>query len=362
MEERATVPSTIQQLADLVQGRITGDAQAAIHGARTLQEAGPDDVSFVESDRHLKYLPGCRARALVVPANLPVRPEEFGPRSGSPPVFILVSDALAAFCTIAQHLHGQPEEPPSGIDPRAAIHPQAQIGPDPSIHPFAVVGAGSVLGARCRIHSGVVIGKNCRIGDNVTLYPHVVLYDGVIVGNRVTIHASTVIGADGFGYRLQDGRHVKVPQLGHVEIGDDVEIGASATIDRGTFQATRIGAGTKIDNLVMIAHNCQIGRHNLFVSQVGVAGSSITGDYVVLAGQVGVADHVHIHDRAVVGARSGLFRDVPAGERMLGVPARSEREEKRILLSREKLPELCRDVRNIKRHLGLGEGNKEEAA
>jgi UDP-3-O-[3-hydroxymyristoyl] glucosamine N-acyltransferase len=355
------VRSTIQQLADLVQGQIDGDPQVTISAARTLQEAGPDDVSFVENDRHLKYLKDCHARALVVTKALAGRRSDLAIPGGDP-VLIIVQDALAAFCTIAQHLHHQAAEPPSGIDHRAAIHPSVQIGPGASIHPFAVVGAGTLVGARCTIHSGVVIGKNCRLGDDVTLYPHVTLYDGTLLGHRVILHANAVIGADGFGYRFQDGKHVKVPQLGHVEVGDDVEIGAGSTIDRGTFQATRIGNGTKIDNLVMIAHNCQIGRHNLFVSQVGVAGSSITGDYVVLAGQVGVADHVHIHDRAVVGARSGLFRDVPAGERMLGVPARPEREEKRILLSREKLPELCRDVRAIKRHLGMDDCGKEEAA
>ena len=145
---------------------------------------------------------------------------------------------------------------------------------------------------------GAVVGRNCRLGDDVTLHPHAVLYDDTVLGNRVIVHANAVIGADGFGYRMQDGRHVKMPQFGCVEIGDDVEIGAGTTIDRGTFQATRIGAGTKIDNLVQIGHNCQIGRHNLFVSQVGIAGSCSTGDYVVLAGQVGVADHVHIGDRA----------------------------------------------------------------
>src|SRR5581483_11593935 len=144
-------------------------------------------------------------------------------------------------------------------------------------------------------------------------------------------HSNTVIGADGFGYRMQGGRHLKVPQLGHVEIGSDVEIGACTTIDRGTFQATRIGAGSKIDNLVQVAHNCQVGRHNLLVSQVGIAGSSSTGDYVVIAGQVGIVDHVHIGDRAVIGAKAGVTKDIAPGERMLGAPATPEREQKRIM-------------------------------
>src|SRR5204863_701111 len=144
------------------------------------------------------------------------------------------------------------------------------------------------------------------------------------------VHANAVIGADGFGYRTQAGKHVKVPQLGRVEIADDVEIGACSTIDRGTFGPTRIGTGTKIDNLVMVAHNCRIGRHNLFVSQVGIAGSTTTGDYVVMAGQVGVADHLHIGDQAILGAKAGVHKDVPAGARMLGAPATPDREQMRI--------------------------------
>ncbi|HKB41347.1 MAG TPA: UDP-3-O-(3-hydroxymyristoyl)glucosamine N-acyltransferase, partial [Gemmataceae bacterium] len=152
---------------------------------------------------------------------------------------------------------------------------------------------------------------------------------------------------------LQEGRHVKVPQLGHVEVGDDVEIGACSAIDRGTFQATRVGDGTKIDNLVQIAHNCRLGKHNLIVSQVGIAGSTSTGDYVVMAGQVGVTDHVHIGDRALIGAKAGVTKDVQPGERLLGAPATPEREQKRILMSLEKLPEIRRDVRRIKQHLGL---------
>jgi UDP-3-O-[3-hydroxymyristoyl] glucosamine N-acyltransferase len=222
-----------------------------------------------------------------------------------------------------------------------------------SILPFASVGEGSSIGPRCRIHSGAVIGRFCQLGEEVVLHPNVVLYDGTVLGNRVVIHANAVIGADGFGYRFQNGCHVKVPQLGHVEIGDDVEVGACTTIDRGTFQATRVGRGTKIDNLVQVGHNCRIGNHNLFVSQMGIAGSSTTGDYVVVAGQVGIVDHVHIGDRVLIGAKAGVTRDVSAGERLLGAPATPEREQKRILISLEKLPEMRRDLRRIKQHLGM---------
>jgi UDP-3-O-[3-hydroxymyristoyl] glucosamine N-acyltransferase len=346
------VQATVTHLAELVQGRVHGD-ERVIHAARPMNEAGPDDITFIESDRNARHLKNCRARTAIVPAALAARHGELVGAEGTPLTLIEVSDPLTAFITLVHHLHGQPERPPAGIDPRAAIHPTAQIGADATLHPFASVGEGSILGARCRLHSGAVVGRDCRLGDDVVLHPHVVLYDGTRLGNRVIVHANAVLGADGFGYRFQDGRHVKTPQFGSVEVGDDVEIGAGTTIDRGTFQATRIGAGTKIDNLVQIGHNCQIGKHNLFVSQVGVAGSCSTGDYVVLAGQVGIADHVHIGDQAVIGARSGVPRDVPAGERMLGAPARPESEEKRILLSLGRLPELCRDVRQIKQQLGL---------
>jgi UDP-3-O-[3-hydroxymyristoyl] glucosamine N-acyltransferase len=266
---------------------------------------------------------------------------------------IQVADPLNAFVVIVQHLHGRPEPPPHGIDPLANLHPNARLDADVSIYPFASVGEGTVLGARCRIHSGVSIGRFCRLGEDVVLYPNVVLYDGTVLGDRVTVHANAVLGADGFGYRQENGRHRKVPQLGHVEIGDDCEIGACTTIDRGTFQATRVGPGTKIDNLVQIGHNCQIGRHNLLVSQMGIAGSSTTGDYVVVAGQAGIVDHVHLGDRAVIGAQAGVTKDVPAGQCMLGSPATPVREQKRILMSLEKLPDIRKDVRSLKQKLGI---------
>jgi len=342
------VSATLRQLADLVQGVLSGDPDLPIAHARTLTEAQPGDITFLENDKHIQELAKCQASAAVVPASVWI--------SGRP--IIQVQDPLAAFIAIVRHLHARPDEPVHGIDPRAAIHVTASIGAGSNIHPFVTIGARSVLGARCRIYPGCCIGRYCRLGDDVTLYPNAVLYDGTILGDRVTIHANAVLGADGFGYRLHNGKHVKVPQLGHVEIGDDVEVGACTTIDRGTFQATRVGEGTKIDNLVQIGHNCQIGRHNLFVSQMGIAGSSTTGDHVVVAGQVGIADHVHIGDRAVLGAKAGVPQDVPAGECVLGAPARPARDQKRILLTLDKLPEMRRDLQRIKQHLGFDDEHR----
>lgn len=340
---RPGVSVTVRQLAELVHGEIIGDGAVIITAARSLGEAEPGDITFVENENHRDELHRSRASAVVAPAGIPSNGQ----------VVIQVADPLMAFVTIVRHLQGRVVPPPHGIDPHASVHPTASIGPESSIHPFAVIGENSVVGARCRIHSGVVIGRDCRLGDDVILYPNVVLYDGTMVGQRVIVHGNAVLGADGFGYRLHEGRHVKVPQLGHVELGDDVEIGACTTIDRGTFQATRIGAGTKIDNLVQIGHNCRIGQHNLLVSQMGMAGSSGTGNYVVIAGQVGIVGHIHIGDGATVGGQAGVTKDVPAGQRMLGSPATPERDQKRILMTLERLPQIRKDLTQIKRHLGM---------
>ncbi len=345
---------TVRELAELVHGQLLGDGGLLITAARPLNEAQPGDITFVEDEKHAALLDDCRASAAVVPASF----------SEDRLTLIQVADPLSAFVTIVRQLHGRPEPPPHGIDARAYVHPTASIGAQASIFPFASVGEGSVVGVRCRLHCGAVIGRHCRLGDDVTLYPNAVLYDGTVLGHRVMVHANAVLGADGFGYRFQDGRHVKVPQLGQVEIGDDVEIGACTTIDRGTFQATRVAEGTKIDNLVQIAHNCQIGKHNLFVSQMGIAGSSSTGDYVVIAGQAGIVDHVHIGARAIIGAKAGVTKDVPAGQRMLGAPATPEREQKRALMTLERLPEIRRDIQRIKQQLGImaeGQGTRKQA-
>ncbi len=304
--------TTLRQLAELVQGELCGDGDLVIHAARPLGEAEPGSITFVEDEKHALLLNNCRASAVVARNGLST-----GGLSG-----LRVADPVAAFVAIMRHLHGRGEPPTHGIDARAFVHPSARIGEGCSIYPFACIGEESTVGARCRIYSGVVVGRFCRLGNDVILYPNSVLYDQTILGDRTIIHANAVLGADGFGYRFYEGRHVKVPQLGNVEIGADVEVGACTTIDRGTFQATRIGDGTKMDNLVMVAHNCQIGRHNLFVSQVGIAGSSSTGDYVVVAGQAGIVDHVRIGDRAIIGAQAGVTKEVAAARRCSVLPLR----------------------------------------
>lgn len=332
---------TVRELAAWVDGDVAGNGDQPIEHARPLADAEPGDITFVDDDRYLDAWHHSRASAAVVRPSVPV--------NGRP--LIYVSDPLMAFASILKRLRGGVAEREASIHATAIVHPSAVIGEQSTIGAFASIGEGTVIGAGAVLHAGVVLGRNCKIGRNVTLYPHVVVYDDSVLGDRVVVHANSVIGADGFGYRPHNGEHVKVPQLGYVIIGDDVEIGACSTIDRGTFGATRIGDGTKIDNLVQIGHNCQIGKHNLLVSQVGIAGSCTTGDYVVMAGQVGVADHLKIGDHAQLGAQCGVVRDVPADSRMWGTPARPDKDALRSLVCLEKLPDLCKDVKRITRRV-----------
>ena len=334
---------TVRQLAEWVRGELLGDGDQVISNARPLADAQSGDITFVEHEKNLSAWQASRASAAIVPLSIPV--------NGRP--LIRVSDPLMAFVEIVQRLRGRITRAEPTVSSAAHVHPSARLGVGVSVGPLAVIGEGTEIGDNSIVHTGAVVGRFCKLGKNVTLHPHVVIYDDCILGHRVTVHANAVIGADGFGYRIQDGRHVKVPQLGWVELEDDVEVGACSTIDRGTFGPTRIGSGTKIDNLVMIGHNCQIGRHNILCSQVGIAGSSTTGDYVVMAGQVGVADHITIGDRVTIGAKSGVAGNVPSKSQVLGYPATPHKEQVRMLMTLEKLPEIRKDVQRIKKHLGL---------
>ena len=281
-------------------------------------------------------------RSIIVP--LAVRDELLAADNRT---FVLVPEAEPAFLTIAGLLRPPRQRPNIGISAHAVVHDSARIGANTNIHPHAVIGADVTIGHSCDIHAGVVVGDGCSIGDNVVLHPGTVLYSDVQIGNHVIIHAGCVIGADGFGYRFVNGGHQRLPHLGIVRICDDVEIGACTTIDRAKVGETVIGTGTRIDNLVMIAHNCELGKHNVFASQVGLAGSCTTGDYVRLGGQVGIKDHVRLNSGCMVGAKGGVHKDIPEGEIWIGYPATPEAEQKRLVFSLKRVPEMRDQVRTM---------------
>jgi UDP-3-O-[3-hydroxymyristoyl] glucosamine N-acyltransferase len=258
-----------------------------------------------------------------------------------------VGDVHAAFAAVVTLLRPPRPRVRVGVSPQAAVDPSARIAAGVDIHPFATVGADVEIAAGATIHSGARIMAGCRIGADTEIFSNAVLYENTLVGERCIVHASAVLGGYGFGYKVGSGGYAISAQLGNVELGNDVEVGACTTIDRGTYGPTVIGDGTKLDNLVMIAHNCRLGRHNMICSQVGVAGSTTTGDWVVMAGQCGVRDHVHIGDRAVLGARSGVSNDVEPGKTVLGEPAIELRDRKLQLATISKLPEMRKDLKQL---------------
>lgn len=339
--------ATVEQLATLIRGRLVGDGSVAIAAARPVSEAGPGDITFIEDPKYARQLKSSRAAAAIVGPHFRV------PGDGDALPTIQVEDPLAAFVAVHEHLHGAKRPRWSGVHERAFVAPTATLGPDVAVHPFAYVGEGAEIGAGSTIHPGAYVGPDCKLGVGVTVHPNAVLYEGVQLGDRVEVHAGTVIGGDGFGYRLQNGRHVKIPQAGTVQVASDVEIGANCTIDRGTFEATVIGEGTKIDNLVMIGHNNQIGRHNILCGQAGIAGSCETGDYVIMGGQVGIKDHVQIGDRVAVGAQAGVHRSIPAGQNVLGSPAIPIKEQRLIFAMIARLPEMHRQIRELSAQVAL---------
>ncbi|MFM8579724.1 MAG: UDP-3-O-(3-hydroxymyristoyl)glucosamine N-acyltransferase [Planctomycetaceae bacterium] len=328
---------TLSRLAALVGGEVHGDDGRLVAGAATLETAGPDDVTLVDSADKLPLLARSRAAAVIVPRGTG--------RVDRPS--LEVDDVHASFVVVIGVFRPPQDERRTGVSESASIDPSASIGSGVDVHPFATVGAETIIGDGATIHSGARIGRGCRIGAGAIIHANAVLYERTVVGRGCTVHAGAVLGAHGFGYKPVDGRYQLSAQLGWVELGEDVEVGAGTTIDRGTYGPTSIGDGTKIDNLVMIAHNCRIGRHNMICSQVGVAGSTTTGDWVVMAGQCGVRDHVHIGDRAVLGARSGVSNDVQAGVTVLGEPAIDLRERKLQLATISKLPEMRKALRRL---------------
>lgn len=329
--------TTLRFLAELVGGQLEGDADVIIRGAAPLSAASPGVITLVDRAERLALARQMGAAAVLIPeAVMP---------NGLPA--IKVPEVHRAFEKIMQFFYPPRPRRKVGISPLAWISPTAKIAEDVDIYPYATIADDVEIGPGCTIHSGVHIMAGCKIADNVTIFPNAVLYENTVVGPRCIIHAGAIIGAYGFGYLPENGRHRLAPQLGNVILEADVEIGAAATIDRGTYGPTVIGEGTKIDNLVLVAHNCRIGRHNLICGQVGIAGSVTTGDYVVMAGRVGIRDHVHIGRAAVLGAMAGVMNDVPDGARVVGIPATPERDQKVKQVVLSKLPEMRQELKKL---------------
>jgi UDP-3-O-[3-hydroxymyristoyl] glucosamine N-acyltransferase len=323
---------TVLSLAEIVGGRLLGGGgHTVIRGINDLRSADGDQISFLGNAKYEVAARASRAAAILV-----------GPKDAAKfdRTLIEVESPSAAFATISALFAPPPVRDEPGIHPTAVVAPDAIIGEGVSIQPHAVIGAGARIGARAVIGANCFVGQEAVIGEESRLYPLVTVRERCLVGARVILHSGSVIGADGFGYDLQNGRHVKIPHTGIVQLDDDVEIGANTTIDRGRFGRTHIGEGAKIDNLVMIGHNVTVGAHSIIVSQSGVSGSTALGRYVVLAGQVGLAGHLNIGDRTVITAQSGLNKDAPANMVLSGRHALPAREALRLEAMGRRLPEL----------------------
>jgi UDP-3-O-[3-hydroxymyristoyl] glucosamine N-acyltransferase len=331
---------TLGEIASRLGGTVQGDASRTITGIKPLDQAGPQDLSFLAHPRYR----GDAARSSA--AGLLARAGESLPGQN----LILVRDPYLAFAQAMDLFHA-PEKPIPGISPLAVIGDATALGKDLYIGPCVVVGRGCVLADGVTLMPGVVLGDDVRVGEGTTLHPGVVVYARSVVGARVIVHAGSVIGSDGFGYAASDGVQVKIAQVGNVVLEDDVEIGACTTIDKATFGSTIVGRGTKIDNLVQVAHNVVIGEGSVLVAQSGVAGSTRLGRGVVLAGQSGAAGHLDVGDRSIVGAKSAVLQDLPADSFVIGHPAVDHRAWKRAQAALRRLPDLLRRVARLEKAL-----------
>lgn len=331
---------TAAQIAEQVQGELLGDAATVLTGLAPADTAKCGDLTFAEKESHFQAAEQSAASAILVS----------GPFTSAAKVIIRVRSPRVAFAKVLP-LFFPAEQHPAGIHPGAVIAATAVVHETAHIGPHCVVGERVHIGAGSVLMGGNHVGNDSRLGDGVCLFPNVVVYARTSVGNRVTIHAGTVIGGDGYGYVFDAGIHRKILQVGNVVIHDDVEIGANAAIDRAALGSTLIGSGTKIDNLVHVAHNVTIGRNCLIMGQAGFAGSTRIGDYAVIASQSGIAGHLSIGKQAMVGAKSGVMRDVPDGGVVLGSPAMPDKETKRQWIGMKNLPETNRRVRELERQI-----------
>jgi UDP-3-O-[3-hydroxymyristoyl] glucosamine N-acyltransferase len=331
---------TLGELAVLVGGTLTGDGALPIRAVNGIEEAGPGDITFLANPKYASLLASTKASAAIV-----------GRGVVAPIPTIAVSNPDLAFGLVAARLTGGPPKPGPGTHPTAVVARDAVIGRDVWVGAHAVVEAGASIGAGTVLHAQTYVGQGAKIGPDCLLYPQVVVRDRCEIGARVILHSGAVIGSDGFGYATEKGVHHKIPQVGIVVLGDDVEVGANVTIDRARFGRTEIGRGTKIDNLVQIGHNVVTGEGCLLVAQSGVSGSTKLGHHVVLAGQAGLIGHLEMGDAAIITAQSGVTKDVPPGGVVSGSPASERTTHLKELASLGKLPEALQEIRRLRKEI-----------
>jgi len=327
---------TAAQIAERVQGELTGEASTPLTGLAAAENARAGDLTFADKAEFFAAAEASAATAILVSGSF----------NSTKKLVIRVPNARLAVAKLLP-VFFPPDQYPSGTHTSAVIDPSAQVDATAHIGPNCVVAAGVKIGARSVLMGGNYIGRDATLAEDVCLNPNVVIYARTVIGQRVVIHAGTVIGSDGYGYVFNEGRHHKVLQVGNVVIHNDVEIGANAAIDRAALGSTVIGAGTKIDNLVHVAHNVVMGRHCLVMGQVGFAGSTKLGDYVIVASQSGIAGHLKLGHQAMIGAKSGVMRDVPDGGKVLGIPAMPDKQAKRQMIAVQQLPDMIHRLREL---------------
>ncbi len=334
------ISKTLREIAQLINGEIVGDADIIITGFAGIEDAKPGDITFVAHPKYFALAKKTKASAIVAPPEM----------SANGTAIIRAADPSLAFTRILSSVLEKPSISP-GIHPTAIVSPRVKVGDQVSIGAYAVIEDGVIIGARTVIAAGCFIGRNTSIGDDNVIHPRVTLKENISIGQRVTINSGTVIGSDGFGFIKVSGDYQRIPHIGRVEIHDDVEIGSNVTIDRARLDKTIIGQGTKIDNLVQIAHNVQIGKHCIICSQVGIAGSSIIEDYVTLAGQVGIADHLTVGEGAIVASGSGVPSSLPPHMMYWGFPAKPHMDAKRVNACVQRLPHYVKMINDLKKKI-----------
>lgn len=348
----------LREIAEIIGGKVLGNPEVEITGASGIREARHGDITFLADKKNIKYIAGTNASAVIV------RQAHYEEIKGLSANMLLVDNPYLSFARVLEVFYKKPYTP-LGISDKAVIGNNVSFGEGVTVYPFAYISSNAVIGARVSIFPNVYIGEGVRIGDDSIIYPNVTIREHVVIGRRVIVHPGTVIGSDGFGYISEEEGHYKIPQVGGVIIEDDVEIGANVTIDRATIDNTIIGCGTKIDNLVQVAHNVKIGKHCIIVAQVGIGGSTEIGSRTVFGGQAGVRDHIKIGNRVMAGTRAGIIHDVPDGEVVSGFPAIPHKTWLRAQSIYAKLPEYIKRLQRIEEKVtpvkdSFSEGIKKE--